>query len=490
MTRSTPRRRLLTSLAIAAGVLALLGARLARPVLHTDEVTYVSKVLDSLVQGRALPVDGAGAVFANKPPLSLWLMRGAFVVLGPGPFAARLPSIVAAAATAVAIYLFAAFFLEEAAGVVAALLFVLAAGPLGEHSLRRATPDALEILLMTVAIGCLEAWRRRRLPQALAGLLVAVAALAWVKSPFALAVLLFYLLVTELPARRAGVGTPRLALTAGLLVGVWSAAYLLWLAVLAANFSWDAVGRRLLLQQYARRLQGHIGNLEGPGYYATTIAADFGPLLVLPVVAAFVAWRRPLADPQRERHDALCLFAWAIAAPLLATLSASKLPWYPYLSYPGLALLLGVAAWRIAAAVSPRPWVRTALLALVVATAVWRLPVRDIWPREPQYRTLAGRLWEVSRSLPEARFVTPGKLRRGRGGDNSRESRFYVGAILWQQSRRPRQQGPCVVDLLDVPPASAPPASVVVILREARAGPPLFAVDRCDGRVRDRLKTR
>ena len=61
-----------------------------------------------MVQGRALPVDGAGEVFANKPPLALWLMRGAFVVLGPGPFAARLPTIVAAATTAVAIYLFAA----------------------------------------------------------------------------------------------------------------------------------------------------------------------------------------------------------------------------------------------------------------------------------------------------------------------------------------------------------------------------------------------
>jgi len=166
---------------------------------------------------------------------------------------------------------------------------------------------------------------------------------------------------------------------------------------------------------------------------------------------------------------------------------SSDLPWYPYLSYPGLALLLGFAASELAAAVSLRPWVRAALLALVVATAAWRLPVREIWPREPQYRTLAGRLWEVSRSFPAARFVTRDRLARGRGGDNARETRFYVAAILWQQSRRPPQEGPCVVELVDVPPASAPPASVVTILRESRSGPPLFAVDRCDGRVRDRL---
>lgn len=486
---STPRRRLLTSLAIAVGALVLLGARLAQPELYSDEVTYVSKVLDSLLQGRVLPVDGAGTVFLNKPPLALWLMRGAFVLLGPGPFAARLPSVVAAAATAVAIYLFGAFLLEEAAGVVAALLFVLTSGPLGQHALRRATPDALEILLLTLAIGCLEAWRRRGLRPALAGLLAAVAALAWVKSPFALAVLLFYLLATELPARRAGIGTPRFALTTGSMVGVWSAAYLAWLAVLAAGISWHLVGRRLFVQQYAHRLQGHIGKLEGPGYYAAVIAADFGPLLLLPLVAAVLAWRRPLAVAPRRRHDALCLLAWAIAAPLLATFSASKLPWYPYLSYPGLDLLLGLAASLLAAAVSPRPWVRKALLALVVATAACRLPVGEIWPREPQYRTLAGRLWEDSRSHPEVRFVTPGGLRRGRGGDNARETRFYVNAILWQQSRRPRQEGKgaCIVELLDAPPASPPPASVIVILREARDEPPLFAVDRCDGRVRDRL---
>src|SRR5688572_15993915 len=114
------------------------------------------------------------------------------------------------------------------------------------HGLRSATPDALEILLVTLAIVSLELWRRRRRPWMLGCFLASVAASAWVKSPFSLTVFVAYLLATELPARRADRGTPRFGATLALAVGLWIGAYAVWLGLVSAATSPNAMAKRLL----------------------------------------------------------------------------------------------------------------------------------------------------------------------------------------------------------------------------------------------------
>src|SRR5688572_24810165 len=331
------RRRLATAILLAVLGVAALSVRLSHPPLHTDEITYMSGVLESMAQGTVFPVYGNGALFVNKPPLSLWMMRLSSEVLGPSPFAARLPSVLAAAVTGAVLYLFGAAAFGEMAGILAALIFLFTPNPLVLHGIRSATPDSLEILLVTSAIVALELWRRRRRPWMLVSLAAFVGAAAWVKSPFALVVFLVYLLATELPARRAGRGTPRLILTLALAVGVWTAAWLLWMGVLSSELSPSQVARTLLVQQYAKRIEGKMGKLGGPDYYLKTTVHDFGPLLLLPAAAFALSFRRGWRRP--SRHDVACLAVWALAAPVLATVSASKLPWYTYLSYPGIALL-------------------------------------------------------------------------------------------------------------------------------------------------------
>src|SRR5918992_5797466 len=237
------RRRLATSIALAIGITAILSARLSHPELSIDEITYASTVVESMRQGSIFPVRGTGELFFNKPPLSFWLMRLSCEILGPSPFAVRLPSVLAAAATAVLIYLCGAALCGEGAGILAALIFAFTPGLLVLHGIRSATLDALEILLVTSAIVCLEIWRRRRRPWALTCLVICAAANAWVKSPFSLVVLMAYLLATELPARRAGVGTPRFGATVALVAGAWIGAYLLWLGTLSAASSPRAVIR-------------------------------------------------------------------------------------------------------------------------------------------------------------------------------------------------------------------------------------------------------
>ncbi|MES1242224.1 MAG: glycosyltransferase family 39 protein [Acidobacteriota bacterium] len=466
------RRRIATAVVLAVGIALALSVRLDHPGLHTDEITYMSCVLESMVQETVFPVQGNGALFLNKPPLSLWMMRLSFEALGPSPFAARLPSVLAAAGTAVVLYGFGAAVFGEMAGILAALIFAFTPGILKLHGLRSATPDALEILLVTCAIIGLEFWRRRRRPWMLACLVVCLAASAWVKSPFSLAVFGVYLLVTELPARRAGRGTPRLALTIGLAAGAWLLAWLLWLGVLSSATSTDAVGKRLLIQQYAQRIEGKVGVLEGPWFYLESLLRDFGPLLLLPI-----AW---LAS-RRNHREMTGLAVWALAAPVLATASASKLAWYAYLSYPGIALLLAVSAQEI----SERKAFRAALAAASLAALALWLPVRAIWPEQAEYRGLPGRLWEIASRDPEIEVVPAPDFKFLRQSvDADRESRLFLRMLFRRGAVSP---DPCRVTLVNRLPPGTEPEDALELYRPLRRGPRIWMIDGCNGWLVEQL---
>lgn len=482
------RRRVAVCILLAAVIASSLAVRLGHPPLHTDEITYMSSVLESKIQGTVFPVQGNGVLFLNKPPLSFWLMRLSYEVLGPSPFAARLPSALVTAGTGVVLYLFGAAVFGEAVGILAALVFVFTPGLLAVHGIRSATPDALEILLVTSAIACLELWRRRRRPWMLTCLVVCVGVSSWVKSPFALVVFLAYLLATELPARRAGQGTPRLGATVALVAGVWLGIYLLWLATLSMAMSPSAVAKRLLVQQYAQRIEGKMGKLEGPGFYLGSVADDFGALLLLPL-GALAVWLASRKGWKPSRQDVACLVAWSLVAPVLATASASKLPWYAYLSYPGIALLVAVSARLLAQAVSERRAVQAALMAAVILVPAWRLPRDLVWPAEARYHGLAGRLWEIARSDPDIVLVPgPGfELSRQRE-DAGREARLYLRTLFWLQSGRPTGPEACRAVLVNRRRDAPSRQGIVELYRPARKrGTPLLMADDCNGWLAEQL---
>ncbi len=486
------RRRLAVCLVLAAVIASSLSVRLGHPPLHTDEITYMSSVLESKIQGTVFPVQGNGVLFLNKPPLAFWLMRLSYEVLGPSPFAARLPSALVTAGTGVVLYLFGTAVFGEAVGIVAALILVFTPGLLAVHGIRSATPDALEILLVTSAIVCLELWRRRRQPWMLTCLVVCVGVSSWVKSPFALVVFLAYLLATELPARRAGLGTPRLGATVALVAGVWLGIYLLWLGTLSTVMSPSAVAKRLLVQQYAQRIEGKMGKLEGPGFYLKSVAGDFGPLLLLPLGALAVAWFVSRRGWRPSRHDVACLAAWSLVAPVLATASASKLPWYAYLSYPGIALLVAVSARLLAQAVSDRRSVQATFLAaavLVVAWRAWRTPFDLVWPAEAQYHGITGRLWEIARDDPDIVLVPgPGfELARQRE-EAGREARLYLRTLFWLQSGRSTGPDACRAVLVNRRRDAPVRQGVLELYRPVRKrGTAILMADDCDGWLLEQL---
>ncbi|HTG33242.1 MAG TPA: glycosyltransferase family 39 protein [Thermoanaerobaculia bacterium] len=491
------RRRLITACVLALVIVSALAVRLSNPELQIDELTYMSRVLESMAQGSVLPVQGSGDLFMNKPPLAFWLMRLSFQVLGPSPFAARLPSVLAAAATALLLYAFGSARFGERVGILAALVFALTPGLVALHGIRSATTDALEILLVTSAIVALESWRRRRRPWTLACMVILVGATAWVKSPFGVIVFLAILLATERPARRAGQGTPRFGFTVAWVAGVWLGLYLLWLGTLSFATSARVVTNRLLVRQYAHRLEGRISayHVQGPGYYAITVARDFGPLLLLPAclfALKVFASRRGWKSPRYEaRYEVALLVVWALAAPVLGTASISKRPWYAYLSYPGIALLLAVSGDRLARAVSGRRSVQAALLAAIPLIHAGRIPAGSVWPAEGRYRGLAGRLWEVADHDSRIRVVPGPGFQLPRQYDiEYREARLFVRLLFWRSSRDRPEPGSCratlVRSLQDVPEG----LDALELQPATRRDAALFLIDDCGGKVREQVSRR
>lgn len=124
-----PLRRFLPPLLLFLFVSVVFSFRLSHPELHADEITYLNAVFESQLQGRVFPVQGDGQLFLNKPPLSFWAMRISFELLGPTPFAARLPSVLFSAATATLLFLFGSARFGQWVGLLAALIFAFTPSP-------------------------------------------------------------------------------------------------------------------------------------------------------------------------------------------------------------------------------------------------------------------------------------------------------------------------------------------------------------------------
>ena len=328
-------------------------------------------------------------------------------------------------------------------------------------------------------------------------MVILVGATAWVKSPFGVIVFLAILLATEWPARRAGQGTPRFGSTVAWVAGVWLGFYLLWLGTLSFATSARVVTNRLLVQQYAHRIEGRINtyHVQGPGYYAITVAEDFGPLLLLPAglfALRILASRRGWKFPRYEtRYEITLLVVWALAAPVLGTASISKRPWYAYMSYPGIALLLAMSGDRLARAVSGRRSVQAALLAAIpLIHAGRRIPPAACG--RPKAGTAASRGGSGRSPTRDSRIrVVPGPASSFLASTTSDPARHGCSSASSSGShpgtgrrRTPAGRPWCVlqdvpegVDALELQPATHRDAA-------------LFLIDDCGGKVREQVSRR
>lgn len=141
------RRPLL--IVLVAGIAALGFGTAPSPLWDEDEPRFAEIASTMVETGDWIVPTFNGTLAVDKPVLMHWCMAACMSVFGVNEFAARLPSLIAALVTALAVLRFGTRFFDSTIGVVAALAWLgtLLVG-IEAHA---ATPDAILVALTTWA---------------------------------------------------------------------------------------------------------------------------------------------------------------------------------------------------------------------------------------------------------------------------------------------------------------------------------------------------
>jgi 4-amino-4-deoxy-L-arabinose transferase-like glycosyltransferase len=150
--RQTDLRLDLVALTLLAVFVSLIyGARLTVQPLVGEETRWATGAREMLASGDWVVPCQQGQVFAERPPMSMWMMAAAGWLRGDvDPIAVRLPSVVAVVLTSLLIYAYTRSFASRSAALIAALAYstmgqVLQIGRLGES-------EALFTLLVSASL--------------------------------------------------------------------------------------------------------------------------------------------------------------------------------------------------------------------------------------------------------------------------------------------------------------------------------------------------
>ncbi len=138
---SEPKRQWSNAVAAAAlvlGVSLLYGARLSLLPLVGEETRWATAAREMLASGDWVVTRQQGKVFAERPPMTVWLMAiGGWLRGDVDSLAVRLPSVVAIVLTSLVVFAYSRAFATTTTALVAALVYatfgqVLQIGRLGE----------------------------------------------------------------------------------------------------------------------------------------------------------------------------------------------------------------------------------------------------------------------------------------------------------------------------------------------------------------------
>ena len=326
---------------IFLGVLALSIPQAALlPLLDRDEPRFAEASREMRQSGNFVVPTFNGAPRYAKPPLIYWMQAASFCVLGENRFAARLPSLLATAGTAVLLFCWGADLAGTAAGMIAALSYAFCFQAMQQG--RVATADAL--LVFFVALTGLAGWR-------LLGLATEGSSRSWRLWGMALALAIAGGFLAKGPeallpmvpifwtARGSG-GRLLWALAAILALGLFVVA---WWAVPAFAETHGAYWREGLQHDVGDRMisgfQGHGASSLGlyllllPLYFLTfwISALPWSPLLVIFRRRLFAAWVPDGAEVYLLQNAALFF--------VIFSLMVTKLPHYTLPAFPFLALI-------------------------------------------------------------------------------------------------------------------------------------------------------
>ncbi len=337
------QRCLLLFLAVVA--LALPQAAML-PLIDRDEPRFAEAAREMIQSGNYVVPTFNGAPRYDKPPLIYWCQAAAYRIFGENALAARLPSLIATAATAVLLYTWGTRLGSGFIGVGAGLFYALCLQTIQQG--RVATADALLIFFMTLT--AFAGWMLIRpgqlrvtpLPCHLV-IAIGIAGGFLAKGPEAL--------LPVIPLFWFGRGA-RLGILLSLIAGL--ALMLLWgipaYVETHGDYLWQSWKAGIADRAWGSD-QGHgassIGMyvLELPYYlllfWVSTL--PWSPLVLLQFRKLYAGWQMDFTDRYLLLNAAL-LF-------LVFTLMATKLPHYTLPAFPPLALVV-LRRWK-AAGLSP-----------------------------------------------------------------------------------------------------------------------------------------
>lgn len=315
------------------------------PLLDRDEPRFAEASREMLQSGNyVVPMFNDAPRYA-KPPLIYWCQTISYRVLGENAFAARLPSLIATAGTALLLVTWGMRLGSAQVGVGAGLLYAFCFQAVQQG--RVATADALLIFFMTLT--AFAGWKiiRPKVPGRVPTICFVVLALGiaggfLAKGPEAL--------LPFLPLIWCARGTGR-NIISGLIVSLLAGLGLVLLWAIPAyietngDYWWmglkEGVGDRMVTG-----MQGHGGSnigsyLMGLPLYVLLFwlsALPWSPLLIVHRKRLFAGWKGDLTDSYLLLNAAL-IFA-------VFTLMVTKLPHYTLPAFPFLVLALA-RRWEV-----------------------------------------------------------------------------------------------------------------------------------------------
>lgn len=370
----------------------------ALPLINRDEPRFAEASREMRERGDYVVPSFNGQPRLDKPPLIYWCQVASYRVFGENEFAARLPSAIASALTALVVFGFGSRLYSRLIGLHASLVFTLSLQVLVQS--KAAVADMCMVLF--VALASWAGWeistsnepKSRRGWWGVFYLTLALGFLA--KGPIAWlpigTVLIFFAWTHKRGLNRAlqfHLGIPLMLA----IIALWGIPAL---RQTHGDYFRIGIGHHVIERSFvalethgANGLPGYLALL--PFYFVTVFASFFPWSFFLPRMVAH--FRQPLTLQLRERY----LIGGIALTFLLFTLLSTKLPHYVLPAFPLLSILL--AGW-LGETRFPIKWAAT----MAALTVLFSLAIP---PLSPRYFPVAHLAREAAPWLkPETQFAT------------------------------------------------------------------------------------
>lgn len=382
----------LSQLGLLLVLLILFAWNVGTPVLHLwDEARLAVNAAEMLRSGDWLVTryNGQPDLWNTKPPLLIWVQAASLHLLGYNMWAIRLPSILAALATAWIIYRFGCHTLNSRfTGTFAALILATSPGFNGTHVARFGDYDALLSLALTAtALSWYQYSQQRRINQLWLGAFwFAVALLT--KSGAAL--LLLPSIAIYLFIQQAG----RWAFWQWRTYGAIAVAFMpLALFYCLREAAEPGYLRATWFNDWYGRLSQHIVTVDYPWWIYFQRLLFPGLLTWSPLLPVGI-WLGTFAQPTAAPKLSFARFAiiYVFVFILIISVARTRLVWYSAPVYPIVALLCALALAHLTKrALNIWRWSKQAVMSLLMLASI--LPggilLHHEWTRWDTEKTVA-----------------------------------------------------------------------------------------------------